>query len=98
MAFAIFEEHLRNRLRVGPEAFGEELINLAFGRNGRLAFGAVPAEQVGVRNFMSGAYATLRNPRMHRLTTDNEAAAFAIIALVDLLIRIIDDASDVVMP
>lgn len=68
LAFALFEDHLRNKVGVGPETYGEDLINTAFAKDGRLVYSPLPAEQLGARNLCSGAYATLRNPRMHRLT------------------------------
>jgi len=43
---------------------------------------------------LSGAYATFRNPRMHRLIEDNEQSIIAIITIVDLLIKIVDEAKD----
>ena len=70
------------------------MINQAFGRDGALA-GRVPeAERLGVRNLMSGAYATFRNPRMHRVLPDDEASAMQIVILVDLLIRTLDAAQN----
>lgn len=94
-AFTLFEDHLRQRIGVGPDVYGESLINLAFGKNGRLTYGATRAEDVGVRNLMSGAYATFRNPRKHRIVKDSEQAVSAIITLVDLLTQIVDEAQEV---
>ncbi len=93
-AFTLFESHLRTRLDANAELFGEALINNAYGSNGRLIYGATPAEKIGTRNLMSGAYATFRNPRMHRIINDNEQTAIAVIALVDLLIQIVDSSQD----
>lgn len=93
-AFILFESHLRTRLNAGAELFGEALINEAYGNNGRLTYGATPAEKIGIRNLMSGAYASFRNPRMHRIVNDNEQTATTIIALVDLLIQIVDSSQN----
>ncbi len=91
--FVLFEDCLRNRIGAGPELYGENLINKAFGKErGVLAYGETPAEQQGVRNLISGAYATFRNPRMHRLIKDDEETVLAIIALIDLLNKIVDEA------
>jgi hypothetical protein len=87
LAFAVFEDRLRNKIGVGPEVYGEELINAAFAKDGRLAYSQLPAEQVGARNLCSGAFATLRNPRMHRLIKDDETTAITVVALIDLLIQ-----------
>ena len=62
------------------------------GKNARLVYGDVPAEQAGVRNLISGAYAVFRNPRMHRIIEDDENTALIIIGLIDLMMRIVDDA------
>ena len=87
LAFAVFEDHLRSKIGVGPEVYGEDLINAAFAKDGRLIFSRLSAEQIGERNLYSGAYATLRNPRMHRLIKDDETTAITVIALIDLLIQ-----------
>jgi len=92
LAFALFEDHLREKIGVGPELYGENLINAAFGKDGCLIFSEVPAEQVGARNLFSGVYATLRNPRMHRFLEDDESTALTIVALTDLLRQLIDKA------
>jgi hypothetical protein len=92
LAFALLEDHLRRKIGVGSEVYGEDLINAAFGRDGRLIYSRVPAEQIGVRNLLSGAYATLRNPRMHKVLEDDESTALTIVALTDLLCQLIDRA------
>ena len=93
-AFILFESHLRTRLNANAELFGEALINSAYGNNGSLNYGATPAEKIGARNLMSGAYATFRNPRMHRIVNDNEQTAITVVALADLLIQIVDSSLD----
>ncbi len=93
--FTLFEHRLRERIGAGPGLFGEALINRAFADNGRLMYGATPAERNGVRSLMSGAYATFRNPRMHRILADDERIVMNIISLVDLLIWLVDQAEDV---
>lgn len=92
LVFALLEDYLREKIGVGPDVYGEDLINQAFGRGGCLVYGQVPAEQTGLRNFLSGAYATLRNPRMHRILADDELMALTVVALADLLIQIINEA------
>lgn len=92
--FTLFEDRLRKRIGAPPEQFGENLINAAFGSHGILTYGETPAEQIGVRNLLAGAYATFRNPRMHRLIEDNQQTVIAIITIVDLLIKIVDGAKE----
>lgn len=91
-AFTIFEDHLRQRLEALPETYGETLINAAYGKDGALLYGAVGAEQQGVRNLLSGAYATFRNPRKHRLVKEDARRTKAILVLIDLLVQIVDDS------
>lgn len=82
-AFTLLESQVRNKINANSDLFGEALINAAFGNNGSLVFGETPAEQLGVRNFVSGAYATFRNPRMHREVKDNEQEALELLAMID---------------
>jgi hypothetical protein len=89
-AFTLFEEYLRRRIGVGADSYGEELINKAFGKNRLLSYSEIPAEQNGVRNLVSGAYATFRNPNMHRIIETDETSTLAIIALIYTLIDIVD--------
>jgi uncharacterized protein (TIGR02391 family) len=91
-AFTLFEDNLRRRINVGPDIYGEELINRAFGKNGTLSYGEVAGEDIGVRNLMAGAYATFRNSRKHRLTQDDEMSALSIIQLIDLMIVLTEDS------
>lgn len=92
-AFTLFEDHLRNHLDVSSSIYGESLINLAFGQDGILSYSDIENENKGVRNLMSGVYATYRNPRKHRIVNDDKETALAIIALIELLIHIIDNSS-----
>jgi uncharacterized protein (TIGR02391 family) len=94
-AFTHFEDKLRRRIGVGPDVFGEALINRAFApQNGALIYGAVEAEQQGVRNLVSGAYATFRNPRKHRVIQDDVAMVEHILTMVEVLMRLTDEAQD----
>lgn len=92
-AFTLLETQVRNKLNANSDLFGEALINAAFGANGSLVFGETPAEQLGVRNFVSGAYATFRNPRMHREVKDNEQEALQLLAMIDLIMVIVEKAT-----
>jgi hypothetical protein len=91
-AFTHLEECLRRRLHVGPERHGRDLVNLAFGNNGRLRYGVHPNEQQGMRNLLDGTFASFRNPRAHRPIQDDPQSAQAIIDLVELLIRLIEES------
>lgn len=90
LAFTVFEENLRNKLCVGSDIYGEELINQAFGKNGQLLFSQIPNEQMGFRNLISGFYATFRNSRMHRLSGDDENASLITVLFIDLLLQMVN--------
>jgi hypothetical protein len=90
--FTLFEDHLRKRISAGPNLYGRDLIKAAFGDRGVLSYGETPAENEGIRSLLFGTYATFRNPRMHRLMEDDDKTVLAIITLVDLLIKIVDEA------
>lgn len=92
LAFSHFESFLRSRLNASSDLFGEGLINAAFAANGGLKFGETSSEQIGTRNFISGAYAIFRNPRMHRIVADDDKSALNIIATVDMMIKIIEQS------
>lgn len=91
-AFTLFEDHLRKKLNFSPTIYGEALINSAFGQDGKLSYSDIENENKGVRNLVSGVYATYRNPRKHRVVEENKESALAIIAVVELLIHIIDES------
>lgn len=93
-AFTVFEDYLRKRLGLGADVYGENLINQAFGKHGKLTYGAVENEDKGVRDLMAGAYATFRNPRKHRIIEDDTYTALSILSLIDLIIRLIDEAKN----
>ncbi|GEM_PF-6450427 len=89
-AFTYFEDYLRKRIDAGNDLFGDELINRAFGKNGKLIYSKIPAEQNGVRNLLSGAYATFRNPNMHRITESDENSVLAILSLLYTMFDIVE--------
>jgi uncharacterized protein (TIGR02391 family) len=71
---------------------GTDLMNQAFGQNGRLRDrDAVAGEQDGTRALFAGAYAVLRNPAGHReVDYDDVAEAAEAVCLASLLMRILD--------
>ncbi|WP_420627472.1 TIGR02391 family protein [Candidatus Leptofilum sp.] len=92
--FTIFEDHLRKRIGAPSNLYGKDLINQSFGKNGVLTYGATSAEKEGVRSLFFGAYATFRNPHMHRIVENDSQMVLSIISLVDMLIKITDTAQD----
>lgn len=92
--FTIFEDHLRNKIGADSSLYGKDLITKSFGQNGVLTYGETQAEQEGVRSLFFGAYATFRNPHMHRIIENDTQTVLSIISLVDMLIKITDAAQD----
>lgn len=93
-AFTLLENQIRQRIGANADLYGQDLINRAFGDRGRLTYGATQAEDIGVRNLILGAYATFRNPYMHRIIGDDEKMISIILVLIDLLAKLVNDAKD----
>lgn len=93
-AFTVFENQLREKIKADSSLRGgEDVINKAFGNKGCLIYESMD-NQTGVRNLMSDVYATLRNPRKHRLIKDDLRTIITIIKIVDLLIKIVDESKE----
>jgi uncharacterized protein (TIGR02391 family) len=92
VAMKAVEVRVRDLAGLGEEATGVDLMNRAFGPNGRLTEPeAVKGEQEGTRMLFAGAYATLRNPSGHRdVDYDDVAEAAEAVIAASLLMRILD--------
>ena len=90
-AFKFLDNYMQKLLSVSPhKLYGEELINYAFSPNsGVLQLGTHQNEQVGLRNFFSGANALLRNPSAHRFIHYDDFDAAAIVAMVTMMTNLI---------
>lgn len=90
-AFRYLEGHIQKEVGVSPhDYFGENLINYAFSpQTGALQIAGHPNEQVGLRNFMSGAYAFFRNPSAHRAVKYDAFSAAAVVAMVAMMAKIV---------
>jgi|GEM_PF-1628107 len=90
-AFKFLDNYMQKLLSVPPhKLYGEELINYAFSPNsGVLQLGTHQNEQVGLRNFFSGANALLRNPSAHRFIHYDDFDAAAIVAMVTMMTNLI---------
>jgi uncharacterized protein (TIGR02391 family) len=89
-SFKFLDNHLQKLLGLLPhDAHGEDLINKAFAPNiGKLQLGTSPNEQIGLRNFFSGANAIFRNPSAHRFMRFEGFDAAAIVAIVAVMARL----------
>ncbi|MCB0021525.1 MAG: TIGR02391 family protein [Caldilinea sp.] len=95
-AFVLLEERLRAAIDV-EGATGVQLANQAFGANSQLAklLAHNTNERDGLRELFAGAFRLFRNPTAHGAVNYDAADGKAIIALVNLLLRIVARASDV---
>jgi uncharacterized protein (TIGR02391 family) len=86
------------RDRSGLESDGVQLVGAAFGgispklKVNRLQTDSEQNVQRGVESLLRGVYQAIRNPRSHGIYHDNEQDAVAIIAFLDYLLRIVDEA------
>lgn len=89
-AFKYLDESLRELTRIDSlQIYGEELVNKIFSPNsGLLQLNTHPNEQVGLRNWFSGANAIFRNPLAHRFVHLDEKKAFSAIAMIALMLKI----------
>ena len=95
VAFKYLDKQLRKLAGIDSyEYFGEELINKVFAPNsGVLKVNTHPNEQVGLRNWFSGANAIFRNPIAHRFANLDDQSAFSVIAMVALMDKIATNLS-----
>lgn len=89
-AFKYLDSHLQKLLGLSPhEHHGEDLINKAFSSNsGTLQLGTDPNEQIGLRNFFSGANAIFRNPSAHRFMRFENFDTATIVAMIAVMARL----------
>ena len=98
-AFVLLEERLRKA--TGQEGMtGANLANLAFKADGQLAkqLASNLAEREGLRELYSGAFKLFRNPSAHSVVGYDNAEGKSIVALVNLLIKLLDKVEDSVNP
>jgi len=89
-SFKYLDNYLQKLLGLSShEIYGEDLINKAFAPNtGLLQLDTNPNEQIGLRNFVSGANAIFRNPSAHRFMQFENFEAATIVAMVAVMARI----------
>lgn len=86
-AFKFLDSHLQKLLGVTPYQYhGEDLINYAFSpKTGKLQLDTDPNEQIGLRNFFSGANAIFRNPTAHRFIKHDLFFTASVVAMVNAM-------------
>jgi uncharacterized protein (TIGR02391 family) len=86
-AFKFLDSHIQKLLSIPPhKIYGEELVNHVFSpSSGVLQLETHQNEQIGLRNFFSGANALFRNPAAHRFMDYDDFDTGAIIAMVAMM-------------
>jgi uncharacterized protein (TIGR02391 family) len=86
------EISLREASNADPYAYGQGLLNHAFGKGGVLIDPALPdAEQQAIANLFRGAIGALKNPHSHRqIHFDDATEAAEIVIFASFLLRVLD--------
>lgn len=94
-AFTVVENLLREKIGADANIFGDPLINDAFaGEKSKLVLVLNGKDYTSqFRNFISGSYTLLRNPRHHTLVEDDENTAYSMYAVAELLMHFIELSS-----
>lgn len=99
-AFVLLEERMR-KVVDKPGMTGTQLANFGFSpQNGPLAkhLGRSQSEREGLRELYSGAFKLFRNPTAHGVVDYSAAQGKAIIALVDLMLKMLSRAEELPPP
>jgi len=94
-AFKVLEETVRLKAGLAPEIHGKQVFIDAFKANtGSLkdSSSESPAEEEGLQQLMTGAYAYFRNPNAHRTLSKSPEGAVEILSLASRLLKITDSS------
>lgn len=93
-ATVVLEERLRKLGKteaINPDATGEGIVNIVFGKNSVLSGKLDDRQREAYRNLYSGMMAVFRNRYAHRIIDPSPEVGGAIIAFIDLLLKTLDD-------
>lgn len=93
-ALVVLEERLRKLGKteaVNPDATGENIVNMVFGKNSILNGKLSDKQREAYRNLYAGMMGIFRNSYAHRLIDPSPEVGGAIIAFIDLLLKMLDD-------
>lgn len=85
-AFIVLTDRLRRAFGVKVEIDGEDLVNLVFGKGGKLSIALDESKKQALRNLISGFYGVYRNKYAHN---DGDADASDARAIVEMANQII---------
>ncbi len=93
-ATVVLEERLRKLGKteaINPDATGENIVNMVFGKNSILNGKLSDKQRETYRNLYSGMMGVFRNSYAHRIIDPSPETGGAIIAFIDLLLKMLDD-------
>jgi Protein of unknown function (Hypoth_ymh) len=93
-ATVVLEERLRKlgeTEAINPDATGEGIVNIVFGKNSVLNGKLDDKQREAYRNLYAGMTAVFRNRYAHRIVDPSPEVGGAIIAFIDLLLKTLDD-------
>ncbi|MEW5902861.1 MAG: TIGR02391 family protein [Pseudomonadota bacterium] len=85
-AFVVLTDRLRRAFGVAEEIDGDDLINLVFGKGGKIPVALDDAKKQAFRNLISGFYGIYRNRFAHNDVEPNLAQTRAIIEMANTII------------
>jgi hypothetical protein len=93
-ATVVLEERLRKlgeTEAINPDATGEGIVNMVFGKNSILSGKLDDRQREAYRNLYAGMMAVFRNRYAHRIVDPSPEIGGAIIVFIDLLLKTLDD-------
>jgi hypothetical protein len=85
-AFVILTDRLRRAFGVKEEIDGEDLVNLVFGKGGRIPVALEEGKKQALRNLISGFYGVYRNKYAHNDKEANPADTRAVVEMANQII------------
>ena len=89
-AFVVLTERIRETFNLPPGKDGQELVNDAFGKGAGLTPNLSKDERQGIRDYLAGAYALLRNKYAHSNPPIDLAELEAALATVNFALKLVE--------
>jgi uncharacterized protein (TIGR02391 family) len=92
--FVVLTDRLRRAFGIIDEVDGEDLVNLVFGKGGKIPVALNDSKKQALRNLVSGFYGVYRNRYAHNNREADFADARAIIEMANQLLSEIEEVAD----
>jgi len=90
-AFIVFKERAVDKFDLSSDLDGEKLINTLFSpKDGLIVISEEESKRIAFRNYCSGLYGYFRNDFAHNLVENPEYATDAVIASINMLLRVLE--------